>query len=156
MASTQPHYFLHTTESCLRLLLPLLHLSTLHSYIIAYHSAGCNIGVHDFSSCMLHHSLLELAVAVLAPQYPPAFMALELASFFEGLAHFMRNSKQRLHVDSIAASQEADSISASEERTGIKEHGAHTHTHIYIYIYTCIYVRTHTHTHTHIHMHIHM
>ena len=45
------------------------------SYIIAYHSAGCNIGVHHHSSCMLHHSLLELAVAVLAPQYPPAFMA---------------------------------------------------------------------------------
>ena len=99
------------------------------SYIIAYHSAGCNIGVHHHSSCMLHHSLLELAVAVLAHQHPPAFMAPELASFFEGLAHFIRNSKQRLHVDSISAPQEAYSISALEERTGIKEHGAHTHTH---------------------------
>ena len=99
---------------------------------------------------MLHHSLLELAVAVLAPQYPPAFMALELASFFEGLAHFMRNSKQRLHVDSIAASQEADSISASKERTGIKEHGAHTHTHTYIdiYMYICAYTYTYTYTYT--------
>ena len=101
---------------------------------------------------MLHHSLLELAVAVLAHQHPPAFMAPELASFFEGLAHFMRNSKQRLHVDSIAASQEADSISALEERTGIKEHGAHTHTHTYMYIH--VYMCVHIHIHIHIHIFI--
>ena len=40
---------------------------------------------------MLHHSLLELAVAVLAHQHPSAFMAPGLASFFGGLARFMHS-----------------------------------------------------------------